>query len=115
MSVTTATTPTPANLHQITSPTHLQALLSADLTRPSLLSFWAAWAAPCAATNARVAELAREYGGSGKGSDRTGLLVLEVEADKEETADVAESFEVVSVPTFVLLRVRVFFLFFIYR
>lgn len=50
--------------------------------------------------NAVVRELAARY---------PRLLVLDVEADAEEVADVAESFEVVSVPTFVVLRVSPFF------
>lgn len=50
--------------------------------------------------NAVVRELAARY---------PRLLVLDVEADAEEVADVAESFEVVSVPTFVVLRVSLFY------
>ncbi|KAH8118176.1 glutaredoxin [Phellopilus nigrolimitatus] len=83
----------PENLQAVTSPTHFQTLLSADLARVSLLNFWAPWAEPCAQMNAVVAELARKY---------PAVLVLNVEA--EEQADIAESFEVASVPTFVLLR-----------
>lgn len=90
--------PAPPNEHAVTSPAHLQALLSADLARPSLLNFWAPWAGPCAQMNAVVRELAARH---------PRVLVLDVDADADATADVAESFEVASVPTFVILRVRV--------
>lgn len=117
MSTTTTTTATttflppgptlaPSNEHAITSPQALQDLLSADLARVSLLNFWAAWAEPCAQMNAVVRELAARY---------PRLLVLDVEADAEEVADVAESFEVVSVPTFVVLRVSLFYPAFLFR
>lgn len=56
--------------------------------------------------NAVVRELAARY---------PRLLVLDVEADAEEVADVAESFEVVSVPTFVVLRVSLFYPAFLFR
>lgn len=63
----------------------------------SLLNFWAAWAEPCTAvTNGAVRELAKRF---------PQALVLDVEADADETADIAESFEVNSVPTFIILRV----------
>ncbi|KAI5122730.1 hypothetical protein M0805_009815 [Coniferiporia weirii] len=83
------------NLHAVTSAAQFQALLSADLTRVSLLFFWAAWAEPCAAMHTVVGEVARAHAKA---------LVLTVEADAEALADVAETFEVASVPTFVLLR-----------
>ena len=73
----------PLNLIPITSPSHIRALLSADLSRVSLISFWAPWAAPCKAMNEVVLELAKRY---------AGLLVLTVEAD--ELAEVAQNFEV---------------------
>ena len=94
--MSTPSQPTPSNEHEVRSPTHLQTLLSADLTRISLLNFWARWAEPCTQMNAVVRELAARH---------PGLLVLDVEADNEDVADVAESFEVASVPTFVVLRV----------
>ncbi|KAK7017334.1 monothiol glutaredoxin-4 [Favolaschia claudopus] len=83
-----------SNLITVTSPTHFQSLLSADLTRVSLINFWAPWAAPCAQMNDVVAELAKKH--------HPRLLVLNVEA--EEQADIAESFEVEAVPAFVVLR-----------
>lgn len=89
-----------SNQHEVQPPTHFQDLLSADLTRVSLLNFWASWAEPCTQTNAAVRELAKKY---------PQALVLDVEADAEATADIAESFEVNSVPTFVVLRVSVIY------
>jgi thiol-disulfide isomerase/thioredoxin len=85
----------PSNHHDVTSPTHFQELLSADLSRVSLVYFWAPWAAPCEQMNELVIELARKH---------EALLVLRVEA--EEQADIADSFDVESVPLFVVLRVR---------
>ncbi|EPQ53900.1 glutaredoxin [Gloeophyllum trabeum ATCC 11539] len=84
---------TPQNFHVVTSPTHFQELLSQDLSRVSLINFWAPWAAPCAQMNDVVLELARRH---------PALLVLQVEA--EEQPDIAESFEVEAVPAFVVLR-----------
>lgn len=49
------------NFHEITSPSHFQELLSADLNRVSLINFWAPWAAPCEQMNEVVAELAKKY------------------------------------------------------
>ncbi|KAF7316038.1 Monothiol glutaredoxin-4 [Mycena indigotica] len=82
-----------ANLIPITSVEQFQATLSSDLTRISLINFWAPWAAPCTQMNAVVAELAKKH---------PALLVLNVEA--EEQADIAESFDVEAVPSFVVLR-----------
>ncbi|KAJ7146883.1 glutaredoxin [Mycena epipterygia] len=86
-------TSTPANLVSVTDAPHFQALLSADLTRVSLINFWAPWAAPCTQMNAVVEELAKKH---------PAVLVLNVEA--EEQADIAESFDIEAVPSFVVLR-----------
>ncbi|KAI0346242.1 glutaredoxin [Trametopsis cervina] len=83
----------PSNAIEVTSPEHFQSLLSADLQRTSLINFWAPWAAPCAQMNEVTLELARKY---------PQLLVLKVDAESQE--DIAESFNVESVPTFVILR-----------
>ena len=83
------------NLHDVHSPDHFKELLSADLSRVSLLNFWAPWAAPCAQMNEVVRELGRKY---------PSLLVLMIEA--EEQGDITESFDVEAVPSFILLRVR---------
>jgi thioredoxin-like negative regulator of GroEL len=86
---------TPDNHHDITSATHFQELLSADLERVSLIYFWAPWAAPCKQMNELVIVLAKQH---------PTLLTLRVEA--EEQSDIADSFDVESVPLFVVLRVR---------
>lgn len=50
-----------SNFNIVESPDHLQALLSADLNRVSLLNFWAEWAEPCKQMNEVVRELAKKY------------------------------------------------------
>ncbi|CAA7265756.1 unnamed protein product [Cyclocybe aegerita] len=81
------------NLVEITSPTHFQELLSADLNRVSIINFWAPWAEPCKQMNEVAKELARKY---------TAALFLQVEA--EEQSDIAESFDIEAVPSFIVLR-----------
>ncbi|KAI0064918.1 glutaredoxin [Artomyces pyxidatus] len=83
----------PPNFHEVTSPEHFQALLSEDLKRVSLLSFWAPWAGPCIQMNEVVLELAKKY---------PHLLILQIEADSQP--DISESFDVEAVPSFVVLR-----------
>ncbi|KAI0692460.1 glutaredoxin [Cerioporus squamosus] len=83
----------PTNFLDVQSPEHFQSLLSQDLQRVSLINFWAPWAAPCKQMNEVVLELAKKY---------PQILVLQVEAETQ--ADIAESFEVEAVPTFVILR-----------
>ncbi|KIJ62976.1 hypothetical protein HYDPIDRAFT_93734 [Hydnomerulius pinastri MD-312] len=81
------------NFVQVTSSTHFQELLSADLNRVSLINFFAEWAEPCKQMNAVALELAKKH---------PGLLVLQVEAEQQE--DITESFEIEAVPSVVLLR-----------
>lgn len=57
------------NVHIVTSPTHFKEILSKDLTRVSLIYFWAPWAEPCKQMNDFVAKLAKNY---------SELLVLQV-------------------------------------
>ncbi|TFY76508.1 hypothetical protein EWM64_g7504 [Hericium alpestre] len=83
----------PSNFHEVQSPEHFQTLLSTDLSRISLINFWAPWAAPCAQMNDVVRELSRKY---------PALLVLQVEAEAQ--SDIAESFDVDAVPSFIILR-----------
>jgi len=83
----------PPNYHTVDSPAHFQALLSEDLTRVSLLNFWAPWAAPCKQMNEVVLETAKRY---------PSLLVLMIEA--EDQPDISESFEIEAVPSLILLR-----------
>jgi len=82
-----------SNVTEVTSPEQLKELLSRDLNRVSLLSFWAGWAEPCKAINEIVKSLAVKY---------PDTLVLSIEA--EEQNEISESFDIESVPTCVLLR-----------
>lgn len=82
-----------ANYHQVVSPSHFQELLSADLTRVSLINFWADFAEPCKQMNEVVLELSKKY---------PAVLFLQVEAESQQ--DIAESFDVDAVPSFVILR-----------
>ncbi|KAK0470361.1 glutaredoxin, partial [Desarmillaria tabescens] len=82
-----------ANYHQVTSPSHFQELLSADLTRVSLINFWADFAEPCKQMNEVVFELSKKY---------PAVLFLQVEAESQP--DIAESFDIDAVPSFVILR-----------
>jgi thioredoxin-like negative regulator of GroEL len=84
-----------SNLHQVKSSNQFKELLSEDLQRVSLLYFWAPWAEPCKQMTAVVAELSRKY---------PRLLSLHIEA--EEQSDISESFDIESVPSFIILRVR---------
>ncbi|EUC64785.1 alpha,alpha-trehalose-phosphate synthase TPS1 subunit [Rhizoctonia solani AG-3 Rhs1AP] len=85
----------PENLHIVTSPEQFQQFLSADLERVSLLNFWAEWAEPCKGMNQVVEELART---------NPQLLTLTIQADYESNEDIAETFNVESVPTFLVLK-----------
>ena len=85
----------PDNLHQVTSSEHLKELLSKDLNRVSLLYFWAPWAEPCKQMTKVITELTRKY---------PEVLSLQIEA--EEQSEIAESFDIGSVPLVLLLRVR---------
>ncbi|CAE7184662.1 unnamed protein product [Rhizoctonia solani] len=85
----------PENLHTITSAEQFQQLLSADLERISLLNFWAEWAEPCKSMNQVVEELAKS---------NPQLLTLKIEADSNSNEDIAETFNIESVPTFLVLK-----------
>ncbi|KAG8995655.1 ATP-dependent DNA helicase II subunit 1, partial [Tulasnella sp. 427] len=82
-----------SNYHEVESVEQFKSLMEADLERTSLLSFWAPWAAPCTQMNEVVKELAKKH---------QSVLALSIEA--ENLAEIAESFDVEAVPTFVLLR-----------
>ena len=90
-----STMASPRNLYQVESPDRFKELLSEDLSRVSLLYFWAPWAEPCKQMTEVVKELAGKY---------PSLLSLQIEA--EEQSEISESFEIESVPSFLLLRVR---------
>lgn len=83
------------NIHQVESSDRFRELLSEDLQRVSLLYFWAPWAEPCKQMTEVVDELSRKY---------PKLLSLKIEAETQ--SDISESFDIQSVPTFVILQVR---------
>ncbi|KAH9918917.1 thioredoxin-like protein [Epithele typhae] len=83
----------PLNLYEVKSPDDFRTLLAEDLARVALLSFWTPWAAPCEQMNEVVRALALKY---------PRVLVLSIEAEAQE--DIAASFDVDAVPTFILLR-----------
>jgi thiol-disulfide isomerase/thioredoxin len=83
------------NLHHVNSSDHFKELLSKDLKRVSLLYFWAPWAEPCKQMAEVVTELSRKY---------PKLLSLQIEAEAQE--DITQSFDIESVPSFIILRVR---------
>ncbi|KAJ3997044.1 glutaredoxin [Lentinula boryana] len=82
-----------SNHHEVTSPSQFQQLLSTDLKRVSVLNFWAEWAEPCKQMNDVTTELAKKY---------PSILFLQIEAETQ--ADIAESFDIESVPSLILLR-----------
>ncbi|KAL9714541.1 glutaredoxin [Leucoagaricus gongylophorus] len=81
------------NFHDVSNTPHFQSLLSEDLNRISLVYFWAPWAEPCKQMTEVVAELSRKY---------PAYLFLRVDAEEQE--EIAESFDIESVPGFILLR-----------
>ncbi|KAG8766371.1 monothiol glutaredoxin grx4, partial [Serendipita sp. 397] len=82
-----------SNHHVVESAEDFQQQLSKDLQRVSVINFWAPWAEPCKQMNEVVKELAKKY---------DSILFLQVEA--EQLTEISESFEVESVPAFVVLR-----------
>ncbi|SCV73379.1 BQ2448_7305 [Microbotryum intermedium] len=83
----------PSNYHVVTSPEHLQQVLSTDLTLVSVLYFRADWAEPCQQMDQVVQQLVQRW---------EKVLFLSIEA--ESLPDISESFEVDAVPYFILLR-----------
>ncbi|KDN41862.1 glutaredoxin [Tilletiaria anomala UBC 951] len=78
---------------EITSPEQFTSIMESDLNRVTLLNFWASWAEPCKQMNEIVVEIAAK---------NPQIAVLNVEAEAQP--DVSESFDIDSVPSFVLLR-----------
>jgi thiol-disulfide isomerase/thioredoxin len=85
---------TDSNLYQVQSSDQFKELLSKDLQRVSLLYFWAPWAEPCKQMTEVVTELSKRY---------PKLLSLQIQA--EEQNEISESFDIESVPIFIILRV----------
>jgi len=81
------------NFHIVNNSDHFKELLSKDLNRVSLLNFWAPWAEPCQQMNQVVLELSKKH---------DNLLVLQIDAEEHE--EISESFEIESVPSFIILR-----------
>lgn len=50
-----------SNHVEVTSSTHFQELLSADLNKLSVINFWAPWAEPCKQMNEVAKELSTKY------------------------------------------------------
>ena len=86
---------TSSNMYQVESSDQFRQLLSADLERVSLLYFWAEWAAPCDTMTPVVEELSKKY-----------PKLLSLQIDAETQSEISESFNIESVPSFVVLRVR---------
>jgi len=69
-------------------------LMSADLNRVAVINFWAPWAEPCKRMNQFIeSDLSMKH---------PHVLFLQVEA--EEQSDISESFDIESVPAFVILK-----------
>jgi thioredoxin 1 len=60
----------------------------------SFVDFWASWCGPCLALAPTIEELAKEYGGK----------VLVGKLDVDENPKTAESFQVYSIPTMVIMK-----------
>jgi len=82
-----------SNFHNVDSPDRFKELLSKDLERTSLLSFWAEWAEPCKEMNEKVKEIAEKY---------PDVLVLSIEAETQ--AEISDSFGIEAVPSLLFLR-----------
>ncbi|KAH8089367.1 thioredoxin-like protein [Filobasidium floriforme] len=82
-----------SNLLTIDSPEQFKDVLSRDLNKVSVLDFWATWAQPCEKMNEVVKEASEKY---------KDVLFLMIEADVQD--EIADSFDIEEVPTFLILR-----------
>ncbi|KAG0140898.1 hypothetical protein CROQUDRAFT_664569 [Cronartium quercuum f. sp. fusiforme G11] len=82
-----------SNYYKLENPDQLQQILSIDLQRLSVLYFRAEWVEICNTVDPRFKSLASKW---------TDAIFLEIEA--ESLPEVSESFDVSSVPSFVVLR-----------
>ncbi|ORX34181.1 thioredoxin-like protein [Kockovaella imperatae] len=82
-----------SNHISITSPEQFKSVLSEDLNRVSCLNFWAPWAEPCKDFNKEFENAAGKF-------PKTLFLSIEAEA----LPDIAETFDIEAVPSFLLLR-----------
>lgn len=102
------------NFFKVISTEHFQELMSADLKRISIVNFWAPWAEPCVTMNQVVKELAKKYPAAlflqVCNPKKMIILCLMIDFDEnqveaEEQSDIAESFDIEAVPSFLILRV----------
>ena len=103
-----------ANYSIVESPDHFKELLSADLKRISIINFWTPWAEPCHEMNKVVEELAKKYPAAlflqVCKSNKSNLYCISCkvstnQVEAEEQSDIAESFDISSVPSFMILQV----------
>ncbi|KAF8885487.1 hypothetical protein BD779DRAFT_1673661 [Infundibulicybe gibba] len=85
------------NFITVNSATHIQKLLSEDLTRVSLIYFWVPWAEQRERMDEVVLGLAKRY-----------HMTLFLKVKAQELADITESFDIEAAPYFVILRGHTF-------
>lgn len=85
---------TSQNVIEVNESNFQAAVLDSD--RPVLVDFWAVWCAPCRAMEPHVATIAEKYAGE--------LNVAKCDVDGNP--NLADRFEVMNLPTFLLFRNR---------
>lgn len=105
------------NFFVVESSGQFQELLSVDLKRISIINFWAPWAEPCHEMNEVVKELAKKYPAAlflqvcnqKKSTYATSHVIYrQNQVEAEEQSDIAESFDIQVVPSFMILQVCAF-------